>query len=82
MLPISLSIVNVEAIDLKDLIRFRERGEKEGGHALRDLRHRYLEALETYARSLATTRHNEADQEEIKRQFEQNMKDDLAFLKG
>jgi hypothetical protein len=81
LVPISLSVVNVEAISLSELIKFREREAKEGGHTLRDLRHRYVEALETYARKLAITHHNDGDQKEIKRQFEQDMKDDLAFLR-
>ena len=81
LVPISLSVVNTEAIDLKRLIEFREREAKSGGHAIRDLRHRYVTRLETYAQRLATVVHNKSDQKEIQRQFEQDMKDDLAFLR-
>jgi hypothetical protein len=81
LVPISLSVVNTEAIDLKKLIAFREREAKSGGHAIRDLRHRYVSALETYAQRLATVANNKSDQNEIQRQFEEDMKDDLATLR-
>jgi hypothetical protein len=81
LVPITLSVINTEAIDLKRLIAFREREAKSAGHAIRDLRHRYVSGLESYAERLATVAHDKSDQGEVKRQFEEDMKDDVSSLR-
>lgn len=80
LVPISLRVVNTDDVDLKRLIEFREREERSSGHSLRDLRHRYVSSLDSYAQKL-TAAENESDVEELKRQFEDDMKDDLRNLR-
>ena len=81
LVPISLEVIDVEKLDLKTLINFRKREAQEGGHAIRDLRHRYVERLESYVRTLTTVRGHAGDVDEVKRQFRQDMRDDVAMLK-
>lgn len=81
LVPVSLKVVDVEEVGLKRLIDFREREAKSAGHAVRDLRHRYVAALETYAKQLSEVKHDKSDEAEILRQFEEDMKDDLANLR-
>jgi hypothetical protein len=77
---IGLEVINTKSIPLKTLIEFREREEKEGGHTLRDLRHRYVSNLESYVKRITTEPGNESDAREIKRQFADDMRIDLAKL--
>ncbi|HYX23624.1 MAG TPA: hypothetical protein VFC23_05680 [Thermoanaerobaculia bacterium] len=81
LVPISLEIVDASEIDLKSLIQFREREEQQGGHHIRDLRHRYVERIEAYVTTLTTVKGKESDEGEIKRQFRDDMRDDLAGLR-
>jgi hypothetical protein len=81
LVPISLEVIDVKKLDLKTLIDFRKREAKDGGHAIRDLRHRYVERLESYVKTLTTVRGHAGDVDEIKRQFRQDMRDDVAMLK-
>jgi hypothetical protein len=81
LVPITLNIINATSIDTRKLIAFREREEKESGHSLRDLRHRYIDCLEKYVLKLTTTVGNASDADEIKRQFDDDMRIDLANLK-
>jgi hypothetical protein len=81
LVPITLEILNAQSLDLPTLIQFRERERNESGHAIRDLRHRYVDGLEKYVTRLTTMKGNASDTEEIKRQFADDMKIDLAQLK-
>jgi hypothetical protein len=81
LVPISLKIIDAPALDLKTLIALREREEKESGESLRKLRHRYAEGLENYVARLTNEKSTKADAEEIKRQFENDMRADLRNLK-
>ena len=80
-MPISLKVVNVSDLDIDKLLDFREREEKSNsGYQLRELRHKYIDALADYAEKLAKVS-TQADHNEVERQFEQKMKDDIAALK-
>jgi hypothetical protein len=80
LVPISLRIVNTDDPDLGSLIAFREREARSGGHAIRDLRHRYVQALQKYVDDVIKFGEHKSDRAEILRQFEQDMEDDLALL--
>jgi hypothetical protein len=82
LVPISLTILDTSPIPIDSLIRLREREEKESGHTLRDLRHRYVDGLETYVTRLAKEKSTKADANEIQRQFADDMKADLKDLRA
>jgi hypothetical protein len=81
LVPITLELINLPSINLETLIRFREKEEKQRGHAIRDLRHRYVDGLETYVKRLTSENANDTDADEIKRQFADDMAIDLKDLK-
>jgi len=81
LVPITLEIVNADRIDLKRLVDLRRREEKTGGHAIRNLRHSYLDHIESYVKRLTTTKGQPGDEVEIKRQFRDDIADDLANLR-
>ncbi len=85
--PTGLSLLSLladccagQSLPLTKLISFREREEKStNGQDLRALRHRYLDRLSTQAAALARFQ-KEADRADLRRQFKQDMKDDLRQL--
>jgi hypothetical protein len=79
---LTLTVIDTSGIPLTKLIAFREREEKSAnGHDLRSLRHRYLDRLSAQASALAHLQ-KESDRAEIKRQFDQDMTDDLRQLRS
>jgi hypothetical protein len=82
LVPISLAILDTSPIPIDSLIGLREREKKESGHTLRDLRHRYVDGLETYVTRLAKEQSTQADAQEIQRQFADDMKADLKDLRA
>jgi hypothetical protein len=82
LVHISLNVINPKGISLERLIEFREREEKESGHTLRDLRHRYLAGLETHVKRLTTEGGKREDAQQIKREIADDMRADLAALKS
>ena len=70
------------SIDLKKLIEFRQREQGRGGSDYTQLRHRYLENLEKYVKELTRVQGRASDAEEIRRNFQSDMKIDLANLKS
>jgi hypothetical protein len=80
LVPIALDVIDAGSISLERLIAFREREDASGGHAIRAMRHRYLDRLESYVTTLAKAP-KKSDQRTIKEQFLTDMKDDLAFLR-
>lgn len=81
IVPITVEVIDTPALDLRVLINFRAREARQGGHAYRDLRHRYVERIESFVKSLTHTKGAASDQIEIKRQFREDMRDNLAILK-
>jgi hypothetical protein len=82
LVPISLKVIDTSRLDMATLIRLRERELKESGHTLRDLRHRYVDGLETYVSNLTNEKVTKRDAKEIQRQFADDMKDDLKDLRA
>jgi hypothetical protein len=81
LVPISLKVVDVSDLEINRLLDFREREQKSSsGYQLRELRHKYIDSLGDFAQRLAEVT-SPADHQEIERQFEQDMKDDMAALK-
>jgi hypothetical protein len=82
LVPISLDVVDAAKIDIAALIALRRREERESGHTLRDLRHRYVSGLESYVTRLANVDVTLSDAREIQRQFKSDMEVDLKDLKA
>ena len=79
---LTIQVIDTAGIPLKKLIGFRENEVKSAsGHALRGLRHRYLDRLSTQASNLIAAR-KKSDRAEIERQFKQEMVDDLKELRS
>jgi hypothetical protein len=81
LVPLSIQVLDAPRMSLTSLIALREREAKESGHTLRDLRHRYLESLETYVTRLTQEKVRQSDVVEIQRQFADDMKIDFKHLK-
>lgn len=78
---ITLRMIDTHSIPIKRLIEFREREDSSAkGHDLRSLRHRYLDKLSAHAAALARLA-MASDRNEVRRQFEQDMRDDLGELR-
>jgi len=81
MVPFNLQVASIDDLDLEDLIAFREREEKEAGHTLRDLRHRYVDNIDRYLQRIQKEAKSEADVQEIRYQYLDDMRVDIAQLK-
>src|SRR6202030_1748233 len=55
IVPITLEVIDPHALDLRFLINFRKRETSQAGHAIRDLRHRYVDRIESFVKSLTQT---------------------------
>ena len=75
----SLKIIDADKIGLDKLIALRRSENGSDGHRLRKMRHKYLAMIDQFA--LELTNAADADVDEIQRQHEQSMKDDLAELR-
>jgi hypothetical protein len=81
LVPLSLRITNAENLTFKKLIDFRKREFGTGdGHSIRDLRHRFMERIETQVTTLANAA-TANDVAEIRRQFEEDTTDDYSELR-
>jgi len=77
LVPVTLQAVDAGKIDLKSLISLRKtEAVSSRGHDLGDLRHRYVDRLESCAKELSMTA-SASDVAEIKRRFGEDMQDDL-----
>jgi hypothetical protein len=82
ILAVTLKLLNLEEVTLSSLVDLRKREMKESGHALRDLRHRYLERIESHLARIIAPSVTPSDMDTLDRQFESDMRDDLAQLKS
>lgn len=81
LVPISLEVIDAASIDLKKLIEFRQREQRERSSDYTQLRHRYLEGLEKYVKALTSVQGRASDAQEIKRNFQSDMEHDFDNLK-
>ena len=79
VIPLTLEVIDVTSIPLEQLIRFRERENKSGGHALRELRHGYLDCIGSHVQALQNVK-SRNDREELDRVFQADMGDDFRQL--
>jgi hypothetical protein len=81
LVPVTLSIASTDDLPLKKLVDLRKR-EHAGsdGHLIRDLRHRFVQRLESQVTQLSVIKAQE-DAKELKRQFAQDMVDDYRDLR-
>lgn len=80
VIPLTLRAINTSEIPLSQIVEFRKREARQGGHSIRDLRHRYLDRLAKQVKTLSEL-DSDTDKEEINRQFEIEMRDDIAQLR-
>lgn len=80
VLALTLKVLNADSIPLAKWIKLREReiGAADG-YQVRDLRHRFVEHLETQASRLAKAQ-TEAERKEIQEQIEEDISDDYRDL--
>jgi hypothetical protein len=81
LVPVSLKVLDAPSMKLTDLIELREREEKESGHSLRDLRHRYVASLEDYVSKITNQKATKADAQTILNEYAQDMERDLRELR-
>jgi hypothetical protein len=79
VIPLTLEVVDATSLPLEQLIRFRERENKSGGHGLRELRHQYLDCIESHVRALQNVK-SRSDREELDRVFQAKMGTDFRQL--
>lgn len=82
LVPLSIKVLDAPKMSLSSLVKLREREAKESGHTLRDLRHRYVDSLQTYVTRLTQEKVRKSDALEIQRQFADDMKTDFKKLKA
>lgn len=82
LVNIAVKVVDADALSLSTLVEFREReiGSAEGVY-IRGLRHNFLKRIDNYAARFPAEIDSGASPQEIERQFEQEMQDDLSNLK-
>jgi glutathionyl-hydroquinone reductase len=80
LITISLETIDTKSIPLENLIRFREKEYNTGGSHYTNLRHNYLSKIDEYVKRLTTEALHEGDEQEILRQFKNEMIDSLESL--
>jgi hypothetical protein len=79
VVPLSLKAIRVSDIPLDQLIAFRKKDETSSGHDFRDMRHRYVDRVEAHVKAILALE-RVSDRQELERQFELAMADDLKQL--
>lgn len=74
---ITIKIIDSSKINIKNLTKFRENENTQ----TRMLRHKYVDKIQEKVNYILTSAKTKRDIDEIERQFEQDMKDDLSNLK-
>jgi len=73
-------LLDIDRVSLRSLIEFRKREYVEGGHTLRDLRHRYVEHIEKHVKELTYPKLTKSEVKDLEHQFSQESEDDLSAL--
>lgn len=81
VVPVTARLVDTRNIPLQRLIDLRTREARSGGDDLRRLRQRYRARIEKHV-ELITSTSTASDKRELQREFELEMRDDLADLKS
>jgi hypothetical protein len=80
LIPIATEVVDADSLTLNQIVDLRCQEAKSSGYALRDLRHRFADRIDSQVKSLSATR-TELEREELKRQFREEMRDDYSALR-
>jgi len=81
LLALTLNVADATSIPLAKWIKFRKREEGgSDGHHIRDLRHRFVQHIETQAKKMAAAK-SDAELTEVKMQFKDDTHDDYAALR-
>jgi hypothetical protein len=80
LVPIATGVIDAESLTLDQLVRFRDREAKSSGYALRDLRHRFADRVESQVKALSVSR-SSRERTELKREFSEEMRDDHLALR-
>ena len=80
LVPIATSVIDAQSLTLDQLVMFRDREAKSSGYALRDLRHRFADRIESQVRALSASR-SLRERTELKREFSEEMRDDYSALR-
>jgi hypothetical protein len=81
LISLRLTLPDIDALSLDQLIKYRKREERENGHTLRNLRHKYVARIEKHVTDLTTNpKLTQSDVEELERLFFQGGLDDLRGL--
>lgn len=78
LVTISLELIDVQKIPMDKLIKFREKESGAQGYHYTTLRHNYLDKIDSYIKRLCTEALHIGDQEELLRQFKNEMQSDLS----
>jgi hypothetical protein len=82
VVAVTLNLLNLENVSLASLIDLRRREAKESGHSLEDLRHGYVDRIETFLTLLsANAAYTDTDITRLEEEFAREMSSDLARLK-
>lgn len=81
LVTIALKIVDADQFTLRELIDFRKQERAASGHQVRQLRHNFMKAVDDYIKKISGCEGRDGDVQEVERQYEQAMRDDLLHLK-
>jgi hypothetical protein len=81
LVGISIKVINTDSIPLANIVAMRKRESGGSGSDYRKFRIKYAEQIQACVKRLVAEAKTLSDWEEIERQFQLSMKDDLASLK-
>lgn len=81
LVSLSLEALDAREISLGKLVDFRKREQRRGGRDFSAFRRRYSDRLQSHLARIGKQGKSPADVRELKRQFQEEMKQDLADLK-
>jgi hypothetical protein len=81
VVPVTMGLMDARAVPMRELLELRRREARNGGDDLRRLRQRYRDRIEVQIEALAAAQ-LASDRRELQHEFEIEMRDDLADLRG
>ena len=82
LVTLSLEALDAREIPLRKLVELRKRESRRGGTDYSAMRRRYLKHLQAHVKRIGTEARSATDVRELNRQFQEEMKQDLADLKN
>lgn len=80
LVTVAAKMVDVDLLSVEDLVALRARESQEQSSDLRDLRHRFVKAMDDYIAEI-TSKKVAADADEVYRKYAEEMEGDLTVLK-